>query len=45
MQNITAGTGNTRGQIANIGINQAAQRGNMIGGLVNAGVSAYTGGV
>ncbi|MFT5450824.1 MAG: hypothetical protein ACI9N9_000304 [Enterobacterales bacterium] len=45
MQNITAGAGATRGQIANIGINQAAQRGNMIGGLVNAGVSAYTGGV
>jgi len=45
MQNITAGTGNTRGQIANIGINQAAQKQNMIGGLVNAGISAYTGGV
>ena len=45
MQNITAGTGATRGQIANVGINQAAQRGNMLSGLVNAGVSAYTGGV
>tara|TARA_R100000951_G_scaffold56942_2_gene47806 strand:- start:781 stop:1380 length:600 start_codon:yes stop_codon:yes gene_type:complete len=45
MQNIIAGTGNTRGQIANVGINQAAQRGNMLGGLVNAGISAYTGGV
>ena len=45
MQNITAGVGNTRGQIANVGINQAAQKQNMIGGLVNAGISAYTGGV
>lgn len=45
MQNIIAGQGNTRGQIANVGINQAAQRGNMLSGLVNAGISAYTGGV
>jgi len=45
MQNIIAGQGNTRGQIANVDINRAAQRGNMLGGLVNAGISAYTGGV
>jgi len=45
MQNIVAGQGATRGEIANIDINKAAQRGNMIGGLVNAGVSAYTGGM
>lgn len=45
MQNIIAGQGNTRGQIANVDINRAAQRGNMLSGLVNAGVSAYTGGV
>tara|TARA_R110000796_G_C14534288_1_gene432226 strand:+ start:252 stop:887 length:636 start_codon:yes stop_codon:yes gene_type:complete len=48
MQNIVAGTGNTRGQIANIGINQAAQRGNMIGGLVSGaadvGVAMMSGG-
>lgn len=42
MQNITAGTGNTRGQIANIGINQAAQRRNMIGGLVSGAVDVGT---
>lgn len=41
MQNIVAGQGNTRGQIANVGINQAAQRGNQIGGLVNAGASIF----
>ena len=45
MQNIIAGQGATRGQIANVDINRAAQRGNMLSGLVNAGVSAYTGGV
>jgi hypothetical protein len=45
MQNITAGVGNTRGQIANVGINQAAQRQNMIGGLVQGGISAFAGGV
>jgi len=48
MQNITAGTGATRGEIANIGINQAAQRRNMIGGLVsgafNVGTSFMGGG-
>lgn len=43
MQNIIAGQGATRGEIANIDISKAAQRGNMIGNLVNAGVSAYTG--
>lgn len=43
MQNIVAGTGNTRGQIANIDINKAAQRGNQIGGLVQAGASIYGG--
>lgn len=37
MQNIIAGQGNTRGQIANVGINQAAQKGNMLGGLLQAG--------
>lgn len=37
MQNIIAGTGATRGEIANIGINQAAQKGNIISGLVGAG--------
>lgn len=36
MQNIIAGTGATRGEIANIGINQAAQRGNQIAGGVGA---------
>jgi len=45
MQNITAGVGNTRGQIANVDVSRAAQKQNMLGGLVNAGVSAYTGGV
>jgi hypothetical protein len=45
MQNITAGVGNTRGQIANVGINQAAQRQNMIGGLVQGGISAFAGGI
>lgn len=43
MQNIVAGTGNTRGQIANIDINKAAQRGNQIGGLIKAGASIYGG--
>ena len=45
MQNIIAGQGATRGEIAGVDINRAAQRGNMLSGLVNAGVSAYTGGV
>ena len=45
MQNITAGVGNTRGQIANVDVSRAAQKQNMLGGLVSAGVSAYTGGV
>jgi hypothetical protein len=35
LQNIVAGTGATRGEIANIDVNRAAQRGNMIGGLVS----------
>jgi len=39
MQNIVAGQGATRGQIANIDINKAAGRGNLLGGLVNAGAS------
>lgn len=43
MQNIVAGVGNTRGQIANVDINQAAQKQNMIGGLVKAGASIYGG--
>ena len=41
MQNITAGTGATRGEIAGIGVSQAAQRQNMIGGLASAGATAY----
>jgi hypothetical protein len=41
MQNITAGVGATRGQIANVDINKAAQRGNQIGGLAQAGASIY----
>ena len=34
MQNIIAGTGATRGEIAGIDVSRAAQRGNMISGLV-----------
>jgi len=45
MQNITAGAGATRGQIANVDISRAAQKQNMYSGLANAGISAYTGGV
>lgn len=43
MQNIVAGTGATRGEIAGIDINKAAQRGNMLSGLVGAGATAYAG--
>tara|TARA_R110000772_G_scaffold206220_1_gene316850 strand:- start:67 stop:675 length:609 start_codon:yes stop_codon:yes gene_type:complete len=42
MQNITAGAGATRGQIANVDISRAAQKQNMYSGLANAGISAYT---
>lgn len=45
MQNIIAGTGATRGEIANIDINRAAQRGNMLGGLLNAGANVVTAGM
>ena len=41
MQNIVAGQGATRGQIAGVGINQAAQRGNMLGGLVQGAATAF----
>ena len=41
MQNIVAGTGATRGEIAGIDVNQAAQRGNMLGGLFQAGATAF----
>ena len=44
MQNITAGTGATRGEIANIDINRAAQRQNMTSGLVGGIGSALIGG-
>ena len=37
MQNIVAGQGATRGEIANIGINQAANKQSMLSGLVQAG--------
>jgi hypothetical protein len=40
MQNIIAGQGATRGEIANIGIGQAANKQQMIGSLVNAGTQA-----
>jgi hypothetical protein len=35
MQNIVAGTGATRGEIANIGINQAANKGSMVGSILS----------
>ncbi len=41
MQNIVAGQGATRGEIAGIGVNQAAQRGNILSGLVQAGATAF----
>ena len=39
MQNLVAGTGATRGQIANVDVAKAAGRQNMLGGLVQAGAS------
>ena len=44
MQNITADTGATRGEIAGIGTNQAAQKQNMISGLLGGGIKALAGG-
>ena len=41
MQNIVAGQGATRGEIANIGINKAAQKQNMLGGLVGGVAKAF----
>jgi len=41
MQNIVAGQGATRGQIAGVDISGAAQKQNMLTGLVDAGISAY----
>jgi len=41
MQNLVAGQGATRGQIANIGINQAADKRNVLTGLVDAASKAY----
>lgn len=38
MQNIVAGQGATRGEIANIGINKAAGKQNMLSGLVQGGM-------
>ena len=38
MQNIIAGQGATRGEIANIGINKAASKQNMLSGLVQSGM-------
>jgi len=40
MQNIVAGTGATRGEIAGIDVSRAAQRQNMISGLVSGGIQA-----
>ena len=40
MQNIIAGQGATRGEIANVGVSQAAQKQNMLGGLFQAGAGA-----
>ena len=45
MQNITAGAGATRGQIANVDLSRAAQKQNMYSGLATAGAKMYTGGV
>ena len=45
MQNIIAGQGATRGEIANIDTSRAAQKQNMLTGLFNAGASAFAGGV
>lgn len=44
MQNILAGTGATRGEIANIGINQAANKQNMLTGLADLGGKFLFGG-
>lgn len=44
MQNITAGTGATRGEIAGIDVNRAAQRQNIGAGLFSGGIKALTGG-
>lgn len=41
MQNIVAGQGATRGEIANIGINQAAGKRNMLSGLVGGVTQAF----
>ena len=43
MQNIVAGTGATRGEIAGIDVNRAAQKQNMLSGLFQAGASAFGG--
>ena len=43
MQNIVAGQGATRGEIANIDINKAAQRGNMLSGLVQGAATLGAG--
>ena len=40
MQNIVAGQGATRGQIANVDIAKAANKQNMIGGIVQGGLTA-----
>ena len=45
MQNIVAGTGATRGEIASIDINRAAQKQNMTSGLVGGIGSALIGAV
>jgi len=45
MQNILAGTGATRGEIANIDINRAANKQNILTGLVGLGGKALFGGV
>jgi len=43
MQNIVAGTGATRGEIAGIDVNRAAQKQNMMSGLFKGGISAFAG--
>lgn len=43
MQNIVAGQGATRGEIANIGINKAAGKQNVLSGLVQAGATLGAG--
>ncbi len=44
MQNIIAGTGATRGEIAGIDVSRAAQKQNMWSGLVSGGIKAAAGG-